>query len=72
MKLTVKASMTTRQTILATIIAMDIEFAEPVHALEFLETIQWHLASTSNELQQLGLLFLLERSDSAPEPLNLW
>lgn len=51
---------------------MDIEFAEPVHALEFLETIQWHLASTSNELQQLGLLFLLERSDSAPEPLNLW
>lgn len=30
---------------------MDIEFAEPVHALEFFETVQWHLASTSNELQ---------------------
>jgi len=60
------------QTILTAVIAVDVELGEAVHALKLLETIERHLTSTGNELKQLGLLFLLERSDSAPEPLDLW
>jgi hypothetical protein len=30
---------------------MDVETAEPVHAFELLETIQWHFACAGDELQ---------------------
>jgi hypothetical protein len=50
---------------------MDIELAESIHSLKFLETIERYLASTSDELQQLGAFFLVKGSYSSPEPLNL-
>lgn len=50
---------------------MNIESAEPVHTLKLPEAIEWHFAGTRNELQKLGPFFLVERSHSAPEPLDL-
>lgn len=64
--------MTARQTVLAAVITMNVEFGEAIHTLELLEAVEWNLGGTSDELQQLGLLFLVEAADSAPEPLNLW
>lgn len=63
--------MRARQPVLIAIIAVDIEATEAVHALKFLEAVERHLAGTGDELQQLGLLFLIEGADSAPEPLDL-
>ena len=42
------------------IVSVDIESAEAIHALEFLEAIQWDLASTSHKLKKLGPFFLVE------------
>lgn len=42
------------------VVAMDAEPAEAIHTLEFLEAIEWHLAGTRDELQEFGLLFLVE------------
>lgn len=50
---------------------MDIELAESVHTLEFLEPVERNLARTTDELQELGAFFLIERPDSTPEPLYL-
>ena len=52
--------MRTWETILVAVITVDVETAHSVHALEFLESIQRHLASTRNELQKLGAFFLIE------------
>lgn len=49
-KLTVEASMRTWKPILVTVITVDVESAEAIHALQFLEAIQRHLASTGDEL----------------------
>jgi len=70
-KLTVKASMTARQTILAAIITVNVELGEAIHALELLEAVERNLGSSSDELQKLSFLFLVEAADSAPEPLDL-
>lgn len=51
---------------------MDIEPAEPVHTLELAEAIQWDFAGTGHELEELSTTFLVEGSDSTPEPLDLW
>jgi hypothetical protein len=59
------------ETILVAVITVDVETANSVHTLEFLKSIERHLTSTRNELQKLGAFFLIERADSAPEPLNL-
>ena len=64
--------MTARQTVLAAIITMDVELGKAVHTLKLLEAVEWDLGGTGDELQQLGLLFLVEAADSAPEPLDLW
>jgi len=72
MELTVEAGMTAGQSLLGAKVAMDIESAESVHALEFFEAIEWHLARTRHELEQLGCLFLVEAAHCTPEPLNLW
>jgi hypothetical protein len=59
------------KTIFVPIIAMDIELAEPIHTLKLLETVEWNLAGTRDELQQFGSLFLIERANCTPEPLYL-
>jgi hypothetical protein len=35
--------MTARQTVLATIITVDVELGEAVHTLKFLEAVKWNL-----------------------------
>ena len=59
------------KTVFATVIAVNVEPRETVHALEFFETIQGNFAGASNELQELGTFFLIERTDCPPEPLDL-
>ena len=63
--------MTARQTILAAIITVNVELGKAIHALKLLEAIERNLGSSSDELQELGFLFLVEAADSAPEPLDL-
>ena len=67
----IEAGMAGRKLVLAGVVAVDVEFGEAVHAFELLETIERNLASTSDELQQLGALFLVEALDCTPEPLDL-
>ena len=50
---------------------MDIEPTEPVHALEFPESVKRDLASTSDKLKKLSSFFFVEGADCTPEPLNL-
>ena len=50
---------------------MDIEPTEPIHTLEFPETVQRDLAGTGDELKKLGPFFFVEGADCTPEPLNL-
>lgn len=70
-KLTVEASMRAGKPVFVAIVPMDIEAAEAVHALELLEAVERNLAGTGHELQQLGLLFLVEGADRSPKPLDL-
>ena len=51
---------------------MDVELGKAIHALKLLEAVEWDLGSTGDELQKLGLLFLVEAADCTPEPLDLW
>lgn len=44
----VEASMAGRQTILAAVIAMNVELGESVHALELLEAVERHFTSTGD------------------------
>ena len=71
-KRTVKAGVCGRQAVLISIIAMNIEAVDAVHAFELFKSIERYLASTGDKLQQLGQFFLVKRSDSPPEPLDLW
>jgi hypothetical protein len=71
-KLTIEASVTTRQTILAAEITMNVEFGKAVHTLKLLKAVEWNLGSAGDELQKLGLFFLVEAANSTPEPLDLW
>lgn len=64
--------MTGRQLLLVAVVAVNGEPGEAIHAFELLEAIEWNLAGTSNELQQLGLLFLVKAANRSPEPLHLW
>ena len=50
---------------------MNIELAESIHALEFLESVQWHFTRSCHELQQLRAFFLVETTYCTPEPLDL-
>jgi hypothetical protein len=67
----VEASVTARQTILVTIIAMNVEFGKAIHAFKLLETIEGYFTGSSDELKKLGLFFLVKAADGAPEPLDL-
>lgn len=59
------------ETVLVTIVSVNVEATDAIHALKFLEPVQRHLASSRNKLQQFGKLFLVKGSDSSPEPLHL-
>ena len=50
---------------------MDIESTEAIHAFQLLESVERDFAGSSDELQQFRTLFLVVRTDSSPEPLNL-
>lgn len=59
------------EAILVTVVAMDIEAVDPVHALKFLESVEGHFAGSGDELEQFGTLFFVEGADCTPEPLDL-
>lgn len=59
--LTVKTGMRRRQSVFVAIVTVDVESVNTVHAFELLEAIEWNLASSCNELQQFGALFLIKR-----------
>ena len=70
-ELTVEAGMRTGQSLLVAIVTVNIEPAEPVHALELAKAIKRDLASSGDELKKFSSLFLIEGAYSAPEPLDL-
>lgn len=63
--------MRTRKTILAAIVTMNVESADTIHALQFLEAVQGYLGCARDELKKLCEFLLVEGPDSAPEPLDL-
>jgi hypothetical protein len=67
----IEAGVTARQTILVAVVAVNVESTKAVHALQLFEAIEWHLRCASDKLEKLCSLFLVERANSAPEPLNL-
>jgi len=72
LQLTIETSVTAGQSLVGAKVAVDIELGKAVHALELFEAVERHFGCTSDELQQLGLFFLVEAADCAPEPLHLW
>ena len=58
--LTVETSMRTRKPILIAVITMDVEPTEAVHSFKLAKAIERYLASSSDELKELGTLFLVE------------
>lgn len=70
-RLTIEAGMRGRKSVLAAKVLMNAEVCEAVHAFKLLEAVERDLSSTSNELQELGALFLAKRSYCSPEPLDL-
>lgn len=50
---------------------MDVESAETIHSLELAKAVERYFGCTSDKLQELGSLFLVEGADGAPKPLNL-
>ena len=59
MELTVEARVGAWKSFLIAIITVDVEPTEAVHTLKLSEAVERNLAGTSNELQQLGALFLV-------------
>ena len=49
--LTIEAGMRTRQSVLVAVVSMDVEPTEAVHTFELLESVEWDLTRTRNELQ---------------------
>ena len=69
--LTIEAGMRARESVFVTVVSMNVELAEAIHALELLEPIEGNLAGSGDKLQKLGSLLLVKGPDGAPEPLNL-
>lgn len=67
----IEARVTARQAFGGSIVAMDVEPREAVHAFELLEAVERHLGRARDELEQLGPFFLVEGAHGAPEPLDL-
>lgn len=58
--LTVEACVRAGKALLIAVVPMDIETVNPIHALQFLESIERHLTGAGDELQQLSPLFLVK------------
>lgn len=69
--LTIEARVGRWQPVFVAIVAMNVETAHTIHALKFLESVERDFTGTSDELKQLGSLFLVEGPHGSPEPLNL-
>ena len=69
--LTVETRVRAWKAVLVTIVPMDVEPADPVHALKLLEPVERNFTGTGDELQQLGPFFLVKRAHRTPEPLDL-
>lgn len=70
-RLTVEACMRAWQSVFVPVITVDIKSAEAIHSLKLSKAVERHFAGSSDELQEFGTLFLVERPDRAPEPLDL-
>ena len=71
MKLTVETGMRCWQSILVAIVPVNVESADAVHSLKFLEAVEWDFARAGDKLKQLRPLFFVKGSECAPEPLDL-
>ena len=58
-ELTVEACVRARKSVLVAIVTVDVESTEAIHSLKFLKAIERYLASSGDELQQLGTFFLV-------------
>lgn len=67
----VEAGVCTGQAISGSIVPMDLELLNPVHALQRAEALQRHFRCASDELQELGAVRLVKATQCTPEPLNL-
>jgi hypothetical protein len=67
----VEARVGARKAILATIVAVNVKAAKPVHTLKLLEAIERNLASACDELKEFGTLLFVKGADCTPEPLDL-
>ncbi len=67
----VEAGVRARQARRVTIVSVYLKLLRAVHALKFGEALQWHLARTRHELQELGEILLVEGLERTPEPLGL-
>jgi len=48
------------QTIFISVVTVDVESADTIHALELLEAVKGNFAGTGYELQQLGAFLFIE------------
>lgn len=49
-----------RQSVLVTVIPVDVESVDTIHAFQFFKSIQRDLAGSGNKLKKLGALFLVK------------
>jgi hypothetical protein len=50
----------TWQAILVSVVTVDVESADTIHAFELLEAIEGHFTGAGDELQQFGAFFFIE------------
>ena len=50
---------------------MDLKLLNAIHAFKGSKTLQGHLGSTCDKLEELGTVSLIERTQCSPEPLDL-
>lgn len=50
---------------------MDLKLLNAIHAFKGSKTLQGHLGSTRDKLEELGTVSLIERTQCSPEPLDL-
>lgn len=60
------------QSISGTVIAVNLELLDAVHALECGEALQRHFRRAGHKLQELGPVSLVEGAKRSPEPLDLY
>lgn len=50
---------------------MDLKLLNAIHAFKGSKTLQGHLGSTGDKLEELGTVSLVKRTQCSPEPLDL-